>query len=134
MYLHLLNDTAKELFLKVAKAICSADGKFSDSERFMLVEYCKEMNMLFSAEPVSEDVTSVIKELAAACDDKEKRIIVLELVGLSLADSEFSVDERTFLKELSSLFHISEEHVAKCEELVGRYLTIQQECNQLVEG
>lgn len=130
MYLHLLSETNKASFMAIARAVCAADGNFSDSERFMLEVYAKEMG-LPSIESTIEE-TKAITTLAEIGTDQEKRIVVMELMGLSLADSDFSAEERAFLQTIVEKFNISEEFVSQCENAVGRYLDLQNEFNQLV--
>lgn len=130
MYLHLLSETNKASFMAIARAICAADGNFSDSERFMLDIYAKEMGLASIESSIAAD--EAVTTLAETGSDKEKRIIVLELVGLSLADADFSAEERAFLQAIVEKFNISEEFVSQCETAVGRYLDLQNEFNQLV--
>lgn len=130
MYLHLLSEANKASFMAIARAVCAADGNFSDSERFMLEVYAKEMG-LSSIESTIEE-TKAITTLAETGTNQEKRIVVMELVGLSLADSDFSAEERAFLQTIVEKFNISEEFVSQCENAVGRYLDLQNEFNQLV--
>lgn len=130
MYLHLLSETNKASFMAIARAICAADGNFSDSERFMLDIYAKEMGLASIESSIAAD--EAVTTLAETGSDKEKRIIVLELVGLSLADEDFSAEERAFLQAVVGKFNISEEFVSQCETAVGRYLDLQNEFNQLV--
>lgn len=130
MYLHLLSEANKASFMAIARAVCAADGNFSDSERFMLEVYAKEMG-LSSIESTIEE-TKAITILAETGTNQEKRIVVMELVGLSLADSDFSAEERAFLQTIVEKFNISEEFVSQCENAVGRYLDLQNEFNQLV--
>lgn len=130
MYLHLLSETNKASFMTIARAICAADGNFSDRERFMLDIYAKEMGLASIESSIAAD--EAVTTLAETGSDKEKRIIVLELVGLSLADADFSAEERTFLQTVVGKFNISEEFVSQCETAVGRYLDLQNEFNQLV--
>lgn len=130
MYLHLLSETNKASFMAIARAICAADGNFSDSERFMLDIYAKEMGLASIESSIAAD--EAVTTLAETGSDKEKRIIVLELVGLSLADADFSTEERAFLQAVVGKFNISEEFVSQCETAVGRYLDLQNEFNQLV--
>lgn len=130
MYLHLLSEANKASFMAIARAVCAADGNFSDSERFMLEVYAKEMG-LASIESTIEE-TKAVTTLAETGTNQEKRIVVMELVGLSLADSDFSTEERAFLQTIVEKFNISEEFVSQCENAVGRYLDLQNEFNQLV--
>lgn len=132
MYLHLLSETNKTLFMAIAQAICSADGNFSDSERFMLDAYAKEMNLDLDEVDASDDVEAAVDRLAEMASSQEKRIIVLELVGLSLADLDFSEEERVFLQDVVDKFDISKHFVMQCETVIGHYFEIQKEFNQLV--
>ena len=45
MFLHLIADRNKSLFLSLTKALCHADGHFTDDERAMVEQYCKELEM-----------------------------------------------------------------------------------------
>ena len=53
MYLNLLKDQEKKMFLDLCKTIGNSDGDYSDSEKTIIKAYCQEMNIPYDDELVS---------------------------------------------------------------------------------
>ena len=86
MYLNLLKDNEKELFLEMAYYLAAADGNYSDSEKLMMKEYCKEMQVEILHGTIKRTVEEILDEINNKSDEKAKRIFIFELVGLTLVD------------------------------------------------
>ena len=134
MYLNLINEEGKHLFLKLAKAICNADGDFAESERAMISKYCQEMKIEDSKEVTDNNSKGTIKNLAAITDEREKKIIVLELIGLAYVDNQFSKEEEKIIRDMVETFAIDGDYVKQCNQIVKKYIDIQREFNHLVFG
>ena len=75
MFLHLIADRNKRLFLSLTKALCHADGHFTDDERAMVEQYCKELEIASD----SADAVSDPKELIRSYLDMQDRVNALIL-------------------------------------------------------
>lgn len=131
MYLGFLNKDEKSLFLNLAINIASVDNDFSEIEKQIIDEYCKEMNIepIYESESPSELIIQKVKEIA---DDRTKKIFVFEIVGLAMIDSSFDENERTWIETMCSEFEISKEFIDRCETKINEYIDIQNDINQLV--
>jgi tellurite resistance protein len=132
MYLNRINENCKYLFLELAKSIGRADGDFTDAEKEMVNEYCREMQIADIKEPSGKDNETIMKELADLCNKQERKIIVLELIGLAHADKIFSVEERDFIAKLADTFHMEVQYVQACENLIKKYFDIQIQFEHLI--
>ncbi|MCD2434888.1 TerB family tellurite resistance protein [Acidaminococcus sp. NSJ-142] len=134
MYLNLLKDQEKKMFLDLCKTIGNSDGDYSDSEKTIIKAYCQEMNIPYDDEPCQQDGEALMKELAAQCSPREKKIIVLELIGLALADEHFTDDERKLIATATKIFGVGEEFAKGCEKATQEYIEAQKLFGQLVFG
>lgn len=131
MYLAILNDEQKNLFLNIAKKLASTDGNFSEDERQVIDGYCHEMSVsvVKKLDIAKEDM---IERLGSISNTIEKKIIVFEFAGLVMADSNFDESERVFLKQIAEKFDIDLNYINKCEKVFQRYIELQNEINALV--
>ena len=131
MYLAILNDEQKNLFLNIAKKLASTDGNFSEDERQVIDGYCHEMSVsvVKKLDIAKEDM---IERLGSISNTSEKKIIVFEFAGLVMADSNFDESERVFLKQIAEKFDIDLNYINKCEKVFQRYIELQNEINALV--
>lgn len=134
MFLHLITEKNKQLFLSLTKSLCHADGHFTDDERAMVEQYCKELEIASDSADAVSDPKELMQQLAASSDAREKKIIVFELLGLAHVDKEFSADERRFVEELRTVFEMDTDYIQRAEELIRSYLDIQDRVNALILG
>ena len=93
MYLNLLNAEQKKLFLDYAYKLAITDGHYSEKEKNIMQLYCDEMQVSFDERTQSEDVPALVKKLKDICGEREKKIILFEVVGLTLIDNKYDVAE-----------------------------------------
>lgn len=132
MFLHLMRDENKKLFLALTKALCHSDGHFSDDEKEMLAVYCKEMGISDDGAETVSAYADLMDQLAAESDAREKKIIVFELLGLAHVDKDFSEDERRFVDELRDAFGMEADDITRAEQLIRDYLDLQGRLNRFV--
>jgi len=134
MYLNLLDGEEKKQFLGLAYCLARADLVFAEEEKTMLEAYCTEMQIEMPDLSQTTSFPFFAFALAQSCDLKKKKIIIFELLGLSLADGYCSQDEVGMIMELATGFGIDKNYVEKCKNLLGRHIESQQEINTLVLG
>ena len=88
MFLSELRDTQKELFLDLSIYLSMRDGNFADVEKNTIIQMCKEMGIDKRLVPVL-NFDDVLNQLAESVTIREKRIIILEIGGVILADGFF---------------------------------------------
>lgn len=132
MYLKALSADEKQAFLELAYIAARADRILA------LEEY--ELWRAFRFELDLPDERYSVRELAvaeaAACfkSDRSKRIALLELVRLVMADGVEAPAENAFIQELAGLFGLDETFVAACFAWVRQHNAVMTEGRGLVDG
>lgn len=134
MYLSMLNDTQKELFLELAYKLASIDGNYTEQEQFMIKGYCAEMQIEFQHIDISKSIEEIIELMQAECSEREKRIILFEAIGLALIDSDYDERERKMVGNMVEVFRIKNGFDKDCEKLLKEYIGLQNRINTLVLG
>ena len=124
MFLHLLNDTQQRAFLALARQFVEADQTLSDEEHNLLELMWAETGLEFDAELPPGDAEA----LAPAFDDRQSRAaVLLELIGVGHADSEFAPQESAFIDRLATAFGVSAAEVKEMDGWVTRQLQLAQD-------
>lgn len=133
MYLALLNENQKHLFLEAANYLSLLDGEKSFDEQKMIEAYCYEMGMDLNFE-VGKITSSdeIVNSLVESCGEKEKKIIIFELIGLAVADGCYDKEEKTWISEVRRKFGMSEEFGVNCEKMIQEYIVFQNQLNELI--
>ena len=132
MYLSLLNEDNKELFLDFILLIAKVDNDFSDDEKGVINSYCKEMGISYRDEESCDSVETLINLIDESTNINEKKIFIFEAIGLAMADGEFDGDERKIILLASYVFALDEGFVNECETMLVQYYEFQNKVNQLV--
>ncbi|MGN0939230.1 MAG: hypothetical protein ACI4OD_07255 [Selenomonas sp.] len=134
MFLNLLKPEAKQLFMEFAYSLAHEDGNFAESEKTMMAAYQQEMGVTFDYEHVPKDVHGLVQTMAETLTLQEKKIAFFELVGLAMADSDYSTEERNALKELAQALGMTETYSQSCEKLLEEYFVLQKKLTAAVLG
>ncbi len=132
MYLNLLKENEKELFIGLAYDLASADGDYSDDEKTLINSYCQEMQIIFDKNNVVSPAVNIINEIAEKTGDQVKKIIVFELIGLAMVDGNYNENERMLINQIQEKFKIDSGFADKCEGVLVDYIAFQGKINQLV--
>ena len=132
MYLSLLNNRQKELFLMMAYHLANTDGDFSESEQMMMNSYAGEMGISPDISKTKMDISKVIDALCSTAGKREKQIIVFELIGLAMADSNYDASERKVIREMAEKFGVDTEFEKFCEKKLTEYLELQNALNEMI--
>ena len=100
MFLDRLNDKEKEMFLDLTVYTAQANGVIEDTEKNMILQYCKEMGVAFYDISKLHSLEEVIAVFSKSSKEK-KRIVLLEILGLCYADGDFDTVEQAFAKKFS---------------------------------
>ncbi|SFC34583.1 tellurite resistance TerB family protein [Butyrivibrio sp. YAB3001] len=134
MYLSRLNNQQKAIFLGLAFNLATTDGDYSESEKAMISTYCDEMHIFFDKTSMVKSNSVLLEEMSKISDIEAKRIVVFELIGLALADGNYHVTERNFIKTMLEEFGLEDGYDSECESVVNEYLNCQSKISQLVLG
>lgn len=134
MYLALLEEEQKELFLGLAFEFAKVDGNYSDEEKTVISGYCQEMQIVFNQEKMVKPLNELISKINLSCSIQEKRIIVFEIIGLAMADNNFNENERKIVELMIDAFELESGFIEECESVLNEYITFQRRINKLVIG
>lgn len=133
MYLSILSKEEKRLFFELSVALSSIDGEYSDVERMMVESYCKEMDISYINDVVPE-LNQILTNISCVADEKTKRIMLFEAVGLVLVDGVYEKKEKDAIHKIETEFGIDSSYTEKCIGIISDYLSFQEKINKLVIG
>ena len=133
MYLALLEDNEKELFLGLAYNLAAVDGDYSDAERAIIAGYCQEMFMDFDENTMIKPIEMIIEELGGSTE-RAKKIVIFESIGLAMSDGNYDNLERNIVAQMCDAFGIDKTYVDNCEKMLNDYISFQNDLNALVVG
>lgn len=115
MFLSELRNEQKELFLDLSIHLSMSDGKFSDSEKNTIRQMCKEMGIDERLKKKVEfDIA--LNRLSENATIREKRIILLEIAGIVMADGVYSPEEKTAVENIATALSVDYSH---CEDAIS---------------
>lgn len=117
MYLHLLKEEEQKDFLELAYHLMGVDGAYQDEEASVFESYKHECSLQEYIISKQTDLESLIANLQNT-SSKTKKIILIELFGILLADGEVHENEKTFINHLASEFEVSSEELEKINKWV----------------
>ena len=123
MFLEILKDEQKDLFLQLAVIAAKENGYVDEAEDALLTKFANEMNIAPKTE-ATLSLDEVIDKLASSCDKREKKIVLFEAAGIMNSDGEYSDAEFDFLKKIAAKFEISEEELGTLMGLVSDYVAL----------
>ncbi len=123
MFLEMLNDEQKYLFLHLAALAASANNVVEDAERDMLIHFAREMNIepIVKSDKQLDEITDALKEL---CGNTERKVILFELVGIMFSDTQCDEKETAFLNEVATKLSVSSDDINKMIGLVKEYIDL----------
>lgn len=134
MYLAMLSNEEKEMFLGLVFELATADGDYSEEEKVMINCYCQEMLIEFNQENMVKPFDDIIATINNTCSTKVKQIIIFECIGLAMVDGNYNMDERALILKMEREFNIKDGFADKCESVLNEYISFQEKMNQLVLG
>lgn len=134
MYLAVLKNEEKELFLNMVYRIAVSDDDFSENEQNMIAGYCQEMQTSFNAGRMTKSIDEIISQINQISSVQTKRIIVFEAVGLAMADGNYDDNERRIIAGMEQKFGLDAGFANGCEAVLQEYIVFQNKINKLVLG
>lgn len=132
MFLSLLKTGEKELFLDLCMHAANVDEIFAESEQEIIQAYCQEMGIEAPKSRKEESIDKIIEELNAHSDLRSKKIILLELLGLMLADENYDTKEEEFMFQLTNKLGINVNTLEIISQKLTTYLNLCAELGELV--
>lgn len=133
MYLALLKNEEKELFLGLAYNLATLDRDYSDIEKATIAGYCQEMQIIFERKMV-KSLEEILIRINKISDEITKKIVVFEAVGLAMVDNNYEDSERNVIARMENIFELEIGFSVKCESILNEYISLQGRLNQLILG
>lgn len=132
MFLSLLTSEEKELFLDLCVHTANANEVFAEEEKELIKTYCREMGMQVPEDLKQQEISQTIKKLNSSADLRSKKIILLELLGLALADKDYDTKEKDFMYWLSNAMGVGKEVLEEMSVKLDSYMRLCEELGELV--
>lgn len=132
MLLNRLSLLEKETFVSLCLYAAEANGNVVEKEYEMIEEYCKEMGIaFFDARNIKtyDEIIEIFKESSYS----NKKIVVLEILGLLYADDVYDGDEKNFISDFAKRIDVDIDIIQTVDDLVKKYISISKEIIELVE-
>jgi DnaJ-domain-containing protein 1 len=130
MYLSEINQCYKEAFLDLAYYFAQSDSVYSESERDVIDQYKKEMDITYN--PISKKLTEILSSFSQA-SEREKKIVLFEIAALVIADGSYSTEEQNVLKEVNNNFRIADDFIVKAIKIIDEINILYYQSKKLIE-
>lgn len=128
MYLSMLSDEEKHLFLDLELYMAKSDGDFSQSEKDIINVHCMEMHIDHNNYECERPLDTIFSELMDKCNNTTKHIIFLELTATVLADEVYHNSEKIIMNRLAEFLEISEKDREEALDLIKDMKRVYQRC------
>lgn len=132
MYLSMLSDTNKRLFLNLEIYLSKVDSDFSENERIIIDAHCIEMhidNNNYEADMSQSEIFEGLKVLTK----QESKIVFLELVGTIMADNVYHVEERALVNKLAEALKLEENDISLVFSIITDMKNIYERCAEYIK-
>lgn len=110
MYLSELNEKQKGRFLDLGIILAAADNDFSEAEKKAIHLLCYEMRIKDRYKP-EVSFEEAVQFFIAEADQHIRRVVILELLGIAIADSVYEAREQELIAKTVKAFSISDEEI-----------------------
>lgn len=133
MYLSMLSNEKKHLFLNLEIYMSMVDGEFSESEKRIIDSHCLEMHIDNNNYEMDIPQDEVFKSLQESLTCEEQRIVFLELVATIMADDIFHKDEKRLVGRLADIFDIDEKGVEEAFSIINDMKKVYERCSNYIK-
>lgn len=127
MFVYNLNSAQQSALLYLARVVAEADGN-SDELQTGMVEILKAQ----SNADVEMKETQISELSTLFSTEREKCSLLLELLGIVLANNEYHHNERSLIAEYADVLGVSNTKLFELENWVQRQLALSQEAEALL--
>ena len=132
MFLTKLKDENKKKFLQLCVLASQVDGIFSDEEYNVIYAYCGEMQLNKMIPKVEKTSDEILAELRVSTSYIEKKIIIMELIGVFYSDRNINNLEHEYLKKCITALEIKPEDVEDIKCCYERYLVLYNQIENMI--
>ena len=131
MYLSYLKPFHKESFLDLSLMIANADHEFNVLEKDLIEKLCEEMGIHAKAS-TDKSINDILENLATTTTTKEKKIILLELLGIVMVDQQVKPEEIEVVNLLINKFTLSKNLLDEASNLLKKIYSVYSECGNFI--
>ena len=134
MYLSMLTEEHKHIFLGLELYMSKIDGDFSEDEKRIIKTHCIEMHIDdggYNSDMALDNIINTIKEDFSI---QEKRIVFLELAATVLADGVYDDSEKKLIEYLANVCEMKKEDVDNVFCIVNRIKEDYKNCADFILG
>ncbi|WP_102401046.1 hypothetical protein [Haloimpatiens massiliensis] len=108
MFLHLLTTEEQKNFLELANVLINCDNYLSNEELQLMNTYRYEMRISEDEYLIQNTQLEEILNALASTSIKNKKVILIELIALSLSDNDGNSLEKELIDKVANKFEIDE--------------------------
>jgi len=132
MFLNVLSEENKKIFIDLAIVVACADDSFDPEEKDLIEAYKQEMGIEYYHPEVRTEINSIISNIVLSCTEKEKRIVVFEIIGLAKSDKIYDSREKELVNRIATAIGVDSVYIGECELLIDEYLSLHEKLLQVV--
>lgn len=133
MYLAVLSNDKKHLFLDLELYMSKVDGEFSEEEKQIIDTHCLEMRIDNNNYENEYSIDELFCTLKNSLTVQEAHIFFLELAATVLADNAYHVAEKKLLNQFASVLSIPENEVEEAILLIKRIKCVYEDCANYIK-
>lgn len=133
MYLSMLNNEKRHLFLNLEIYMSKIDGEFSDEEKQIIDVHCMEMHIDNNDYEAEMPQDEVLKQLKEKLTHKEQRIVFLEIIATILADNVYHAMEETLISRMANLLGIDAEGIEDAISIIKDMKSVYKRCADYIK-
>lgn len=134
MFLNLLNDEEKKIFLQLAISVIQADGKVEETEKAYIADYCREMKINQNDLEKVIDPMPLIEKISNNSSESVKRIFLLELLACANSDGNFADIEKELIVTFVKKSGLPDSLLDDCWSLLQDYSRVSLNMMSFIQG
>ncbi|SEM39056.1 Tellurite resistance protein TerB [Butyrivibrio sp. ob235] len=131
MFLNKLSLSEKESFISLAIHAAEANHVIVDEEYAMIEEYCKEMGIAYFDARNVKSLDEITRSFAESTE-ANKKIVLLETIGLMYADGTYDDEEKNFVENLASGVGVDKSVIDNLVLLLDKYVALTKEIMEII--
>ena len=133
MYLSMLSNEKKHLFLNLEIYMSKIDGEFTNAEKMIIDAHCMEMHIDNNNYEADMSQDEVLRNLQESLTDEERRIVFLELVATVMADDVYHEAEEKLINRFAELLEIDENGVNEAFSIIKDMKAVYERCAKYIK-
>ncbi len=133
MFLGKLNKDEQTIFMQLSNIIIKSDLEITGAEEKLFFEYESEMGKSFNGYLEKEFNLKDVLSLTEKYNEKAKKVIFFELLGLALCDGNFDNLEQNVIEKIRTSFSISVESQKDMIATIGKLMKLYTEISEYFE-